>query len=69
MVEKLNASSTVYKLIIIFFSVNLSLVFIFNFYNKETQIQPSGEPREQHLGEDRRGTLKLKYNISNHRNF
>ena len=43
--------------------MNLPLVFINKFYQKETQIQPPGEPREQHLGEVRQGTLKLKFNI------
>ena len=30
------------------------------------EIQPPGEPREQHLGKVQQGTLKLKINISNH---
>ena len=33
------------------FSVNLPLVFINKFHNKEIQLQPAGEPREQRLGE------------------
>ena len=48
--------------------MNLSLVFIYKFYKKEVLIQP-GEPREQHLGEIRPETLKLKLNIRNHSNF
>ena len=68
MVEKLNISAT-YKSIIQFFSGNLPLVFIYKFYKKEIQIQPPREPREQHLGEIRQETLKLKFNISNHHNF
>ena len=42
--------------------MNLPLVFIYKFYQKEIQIQP-GDPLEQHLGEVRQGVLKLKINI------
>ena len=31
-------------------SVYLPFVFIYKIYKKEIQIQPPGEPREQHLG-------------------
>ena len=51
--------------IILFFSPNLLLVFINKFYLNAIP----GEPREQHLGEVRQGTLELKLNISNHRYF
>ena len=41
-----------HKAIIILFSVNLPMVFIYKFCKKELPaIQPSGKPREQHLGE------------------
>ena len=40
-----------------------------SFIQKGIQIQQAGEPREHHLGEVRQGTLQLKFDISNHRNF
>ena len=49
--------------------MNLPLVFIYKFYQKEIQMFQPGEPREQHLGEVRQGTLKFKFNISNPRMF
>ena len=36
---------------------------MYNFNSKENPIQLPGEPWEQHLGEVRQGTLKLKFNI------
>ena len=39
------------------------LVFIHKFRKKGIQSQPPGEPREQHLGEVRQGTLKSKFDI------
>ena len=62
-------TSAIYKSIILNFSVYLPLVFIYKFYEKEIQIQQPGTPREQHVGVVRQGTLKLKFNISNHRNL
>ena len=62
--EKLNISAN-YKSIILILLVNLPLL-TYKFCQKK--LQP-GEPRERHLGEVRQGTLKLKFNISNHRNF
>ena len=44
-------------------------MFIYKFKKKEIKILQPGEPQEQHLGEVRQGALKLKLNISNHRNF
>ena len=52
-----------YEPIILIFSVNLSMVFISKFCKTEIQIQPPGEPREQHLGENRQGTSKLQFNM------
>ena len=43
--EKFNIPA-IYKSIILIFLVNLPLVFIYKFYNKDIQIQPPGEPRE-----------------------
>ena len=40
--------------------MNLPVVFIYKFYEKEIQIQQPGETREQHLGKVRQGTLNLK---------
>ena len=56
--------SAFYKSIIIIFSENLPLVCTYKFDKNEIQIQPQGEPWEQHRGEVRQGTLK-----SNLRNF
>ena len=61
--------SAIYKSILLIFSLNLPLVFIYKFYQKEIKILLPGEPREQHIGKVRQGTLKLKFNISNHHNF
>ena len=55
-VEKLNISA-IYESVILIFSVNLLLVFIYKFYHEEIQILQPGEPREQHLGEVWQGTL------------
>ena len=44
-VGKLNIS-VIYKSIIIFFLVNLPLVFIYKFCKKEIQLQPPEEPQE-----------------------
>ena len=33
--------------------MNLPMVFIYKFCTKEIEVQPPGEPREQHLGEVR----------------
>ena len=60
--EKLNISAT-YKSIIIIFSVNLPLVFIYKFRKKEIQLQPPGEPREHRLGQVLQGRSKSKFNI------
>ena len=49
-VEKLNIS-TIYKSIIIIFSVNLPLVIIYKFWKKEIQLQPPWEPQEYRIGE------------------
>ena len=51
------------------FTVNLPLVFIYKFYQKEIKIKDQEESQEQHLGEVRQGTLKLKFNVRNLRNF
>ena len=45
-VEKLNISTIYESIILIFFSVNLPLVFIYKFYLKEIKIYSPGEPRE-----------------------
>ena len=48
---------------ILIFSVNLPLVYIYKFRKKETKIQPPGEPREHRLGEALQGTSKSKFYI------
>ena len=50
--------SDIYKSIIIIFSVNLPLVFIYKFCKKEIQLQPRGEPRENSLREVLQGRAK-----------
>ena len=57
--------SAIYKSIIIIFSVNFPLVFIYKFRKDFfiNQIQPLGEPREHRLGEVLQGRSKLKFNI------
>ena len=57
--------SAIYKSIIIIFSVNFPLVFIYKFRKDffKNQIQPLGEPREHRLGEVLQGRSKLKFNI------
>ena len=67
-IEKLIISA-IYKSVIIIFPVNLLLGFINKFCFKKLQIQPPGEPSEQHQGEVQQGMLKFKFNISNRRNF
>ena len=52
---------------ILIFSMNLPFLFIYKCYQKEIQVLLPGAPREQHLV--LHGTLKLKFNIRNHRNF
>ena len=47
-VEKLNISA-IYKSIILIFSVNLPVIFIYKFCRKENLIQPPGEPLELNL--------------------
>ena len=47
-VEMVNISA-IYKLIILTFSVNLPVIFIYKFWRKESLIQPPGEPRELNL--------------------
>ena len=61
-VEKLNISA-IHISIILMFSVNLPLVFIYKFDPKEIK------PREQQLVIVRQGTYTLKFNVRNHRNF
>ena len=46
--------------------MNLPMVFIYKFCTKEIEVQPPGEPREQHLGEVQ---AAQKFNINNHHNF
>ena len=60
--------NSIYKSIILTFSVNLPLVFSLSFIRKNFKSNHQ-EILEQHRGEVRQGTLKLKFNISNHRNF
>ena len=54
---------------ILILSIILPLIFIYKCYQKEIQVLQPGAPREQHLGEVLHETLKLKFNIRNHRNF
>ena len=56
-VEKLNISSLYFSIIIIF-SMNLHLVFIYKFRKKDIQLQPPGEPREHRLDEVLQGRSK-----------
>ena len=58
MVEKLNISAIHNSIILILFT-NIPLVFIYKFYKTENQIQPPGNPWEQHLGDVWQGRLKL----------
>ena len=44
--------------------VNLPLVFICKFREKEINLQPPGEPREHRLDEVIQGRSKSKFNIS-----
>ena len=41
-------------------SVNLSIVLIYKFCKNEIFIQPSGEPREQHIGDVRPKKVELQ---------
>ena len=52
-----------YTLIIIF-SVNLPLVFIYKFCKKEIKLQQPGKPWEHRLGEVPQGRLKSKFNMT-----
>ena len=67
MVEKLYISA-IYKSIILIFQW-IILWYLSTSIIKKFKSNHQENPREQHLGEVRQGTLKLKIDISNHRNF
>ena len=48
----------------LFFSLNLSLVFIFKLHFDKLQNPPPGEPREHHLGVILQERSKSKLNIT-----
>ena len=62
--KKLNISAIYKAIILIFFSVNLPIIFIYKFFLKKILIQPPGEPRKQHLGEVRATKIFIKDEIT-----
>ena len=54
--------ATILILILIFLNLPINGIYL-KVSLKEIQIQPKGEPREQHLGEVQQGTSKFKFHM------